>query len=242
MVAIAGHSGYIGKIVINDLVNKGIRFYKIPSFRDLSSEEIDKDTPAGKVVLINCAGSTLRQDQDRSHDVYVNNLGSIEKLILAYANRLHSLLHMSTTHLNSLEHDNEYTMAKNDCERFLNHSASNFSFQGVSLRLPTIWSNKYLKENSLLDDIVSVDIEKTISLIRSPNAIVHIASENSIGIQVGHFLKGQINELGYSELNSWKGKVSQLIELLKADDVAISSIEKELKLIYKNWQLRKFNL
>jgi len=241
VVAIAGHSGYIGKIVVNELSNRGIQFYKIPSFRGLSSEEIDRETPKGKVVLINCAGSTLRQGQDIHHDIYVNNVRSLEKLILAFANRIHSVLHMSTTHLDSPVLENAYTRAKKECEEYLNQTASEYSFEAVNLRLPTIWSNEYLKDESLLHDITHIDLEESINLIRFPKAIVHIAPEKSIGIQIEHFLSGAREKVGYSDLNSWIGNVTQLIHLLKTEEVANSNIENELKQIYKNWRLQKFN-
>jgi len=226
---------------VNQLSIRGIQFYKIPSFRGLSSEEIDRETPKGKVVLINCTGSTLRQDQDIHHDIYINNVSSLEKLILAFANRIHSVLHMSTTHLNSPELENEYTRAKKECEEYLNQTASKYSFEGVNLRLPTIWSNEYLKDGSLLDDITYIDLEESINLIRFPKAIVHIAPEQSIGIQIEHFLRGDREKVCYSDLNSWTGNITQLIDLLKTEEVANSNTENELKQIYKNWRLQKFN-
>lgn len=241
VVAVAGHRGYIGKIVVNQLSDRGTQFYKIPSFRDLSSEEIHRETPKGRVVLINCAGSTLGRDQDILHDIYVDNVRSLEKLILAFTNRIHSVLHMSTTHLNSPELDNEYTRTKRESEEYLNQMASKYSFEAVNLRLPTIWSNEYLKEESLLNDITSIDLEESINLIRFPKAIVNIAPEKSIGIQVGHFLKGDREKVGYDDLNSWTGDITQLIDLLKTREAANSNTENELKQIYKNWRLQKFN-
>jgi len=241
VLAVAGHRGYIGKIVANQLSKRDIEFYKIPSFRNLSSEEIDRETPKGRVVLINCAGSTLLQDQDMNRDIYVDNVRSLEKLILAFANRMHSVLHMSTIHLDSPELDNVYTRAKKECEEHLNQTASKYSFEGVNFRLPTIWSSEYLKVESLLHDITSTDLEESINLIRFPKAIVHIAPETSVGVQIEHFLKGDREKVGYDDVNSWTGNITQLIDLLKNGEVANSSTENELKQIYKNWRLQKFN-
>lgn len=241
VVAVAGHRGYIGKIVVNQLSDRGAQFCKIPSFRDLSSEEINRETPKGRVVLINCTGSTLRRNQDIHHDIYADNVISLEKLILAFANRMHSVLHMSTTHLNSPELDNEYTRAKKESEEYLNQTASKYSFEAVNLRLPTIWSYHYLKEESLLNDITSIDIEESINLIRFPKAIVHIAPEKSIGIQVGRFLNGDREKVGYDDLNSWTGDITQLIDLLKTREATNSNIENEIKQIYNNWRFQKFN-
>ena len=226
---------------MNQLSNRGIEFYKIPSFRDLSSEEIDRETPKGKVVLINCAGSTLRQDQDIHDDIYVNNVRSLEKLILAFANRMHLVLHMSTTNLNSPELDNGYTRAKKKSEEYLNQTAFKYLFKAINLRLPTIWSNAYLKDKSLLDDITSIDLEESMSMIRFPKAIVHIAPEKSIGIQIDHFLKGDTEKLGYDDLNSWTGNITQLIDLLKTEEAVNSNIENEIKQIYKKWRIQKIN-
>ena len=241
VVAIAGHTGYIGKIVMNQLSNRGIQFYKIPSFRDLSSEEIDGEIAKGRVVLINCAGRTLRHDQDIRHDIYEDNVRSLEKLIFAFANRMHSVLHMSTAHLNSPELDNEYTRAKKESEEHLNQMALKYSFEGVNFRLPTIWSSEYLKAKSLLDDITSINLEESINLVRSPKATVQIAPEKSLGVQIELFLKGERRRVAYDDLDSWTGNVTQLINLIKSGEAASSSIENELQRIYKSWKLQKFN-
>jgi len=241
VLAVAGHRGYIGRIVINQLDRRGIKYYKIPSFHDLQPEKIERETPEGRVVLVNCAGSTLRQDQSVHHNIYINNVGSLEKLICAFANRLHSVLHMSTTHLNSPELDNEYTRAKKDSEEYLNETASRYSFEGVNLRLPTIWSIKYLKDRSLLHDIASNDLEESIGLVRFPAAIVHIAPEMSIGIQIERFLNGEREKIGYDNLNSWTGNVVQLIDLLRTRASSSSNTENELKKIYEHWRLQTFN-
>lgn len=216
--------------------NTGTKYYKIPGFRCLTSEEIDLATPNGKVILINCSGNTPRQDQAANRDIYVNNVKSIEKLTSAFANRMHSVLHMSTSHLNFPEIRTEYTNAKKDSEDYLNQMASKHSFEVVNLRLPTIWSNKYLKDESLLHDITTAGLEGVMNLIRSPEAIIHIALEESIGIQIRHFLERNSEKADYDHSNSWTGSITQLINLLQTENLSSSYIENELKRTYKYWR------
>ncbi len=241
VVAIAGHTGYIGTIVVNHLNDTGIKYFNLPRFHDLTPEEIDLVTPKGKVVLINCSGSTPRQDHSANRDIYVNNIKSIEKLTSAFASRFHSILHMSTTHLNSPEIRTEYTNAKKDSEDYLNQMASKYSFEVVNLRLPTIWSQACLKNESLLHDITANSLEGTTNLIRSPHAVVHIAPEETIGFQIKHFLGHNREKIVYDQSNSWAGSIMQLIDLLKSENSSSSYIENELKRIYNFWRSRRVN-
>lgn len=241
VVAIAGHTGYIGGIVLNQLDKIGTKYYKIPCFRNITAEEINLAAPKGKIVLINCSGSTPRQDQGANRDIYVNNVKSLEKLVSAFANRTYSILHMSTTHLNSQEILTEYANAKKDAEEYLNQMSSQYSFEAVNLRLPTIWSTEYIKEESLLHDITATSLEKVKKLIRSPQAIAQIASEETIGIQIKHFLENNGEKIGYDQSNSWTGSITQLIKLLKSENDSHLYSQSELKRIYNYWKPQRGN-
>lgn len=240
-MAIAGHTGYIGRIVVNHLNKIGIKHYKIPRFQDLTAKEIDLETPKGKVVLINCSGSTPRWDPGTNRDLYINNVESVEKLISAFASRIHSMLHMSTAHLNFPDIQNDYTNAKKNAEDYLNQMASKYSFKVVILRLPTIWSQEYIKDESLLHDITASRIESAKDLIRSPETVVHIAPEETIGIHIKNFLELGKEKAVFDHSNSWTGSIAQLINLLQSDFDSSLYSENELKRIYNYWMSQKVN-
>jgi hypothetical protein len=241
VTAIAGHSGYIGKILRNSLDNAALSYCKIPSFRYLSVEEIDLAVPEGKVVLINASGSTPKLESRKSEDIYSNNVESVKKLINALKNRLHSVLHMSTTHLDFPEYSSAYVNAKREAEEYLSQMAFKFSFEIVNLRLPTIWSKQFLKRRSLLDDITSPYSEELETLLRFPKANIHVAPENSFEIQIRHFLSGSSKKIGFDSSNSWTGNVMQLVDLLEAGVKSRSSTENELKQIFQHWKLEKLD-
>ena len=241
VVVIAGHAGYIGRLVINYLNHARLEHHTIPSFRDLTPGEIDSGTPEGKVILINCSGSTLRQDPQLNHNVYLNNTESLRKLIEAFADRLDSVLHMSTTHLDSPEILNSYTNSKKYSESYLNEMAAKYSFAAVNLRLPTIWSSKFLKKDSLLSDITTTNFEELNRLIRFPEAIVQIATQESMGIQVARFLGKEVDKVGFDDSNSWTGNIGGLINLLISGEEPSSTTEIELKRIFLHWKSQKIN-
>lgn len=241
VVAIAGHTGFIGQIVVNELDKAGIEHYKIPSFRSLTAEEINLRTPAGRVALINCSGSTLQKNSEMNRDIYMNNTESLKKLVGAFAQRMDSALHMSTVHLNSPELVTMYTEAKKDSEEYLIEAASKYSFIGINLRLPTIWSSKQMKVDSLLDDITAMNLNDMMSLIRTPEALIHVAPETSMGILVKRFLGDEMDRVGFDNSNSWFGSLARLIDLLNREVDSHTFIENELRRIFNDWWVVKFN-
>jgi hypothetical protein len=241
VVAIAGHTGFIGQIVVNELNKAGIDYYKIPSFRSLSAEEINLRTPVGRVALINCSGSTLQKNPAINRDIYIDNTETLKKLVGAFAQRMDSVLHMSTAHLNSPELVTMYTEAKKDSEEYLIEAASKYSFKGINLRLPTIWSSKQMKVDSLLDDITAINLNDLRSLIRSPEALIHVAPEMSLGIQVKRFLSSEVDIVGFDNSNSWFGSIIRLIDLLNTKEDSLTYIENELRRIFVEWRVVKFN-
>lgn len=241
VIAIAGHTGYVGKIVVNELSVAQIEHYKIPPFRNLTAEKINQETPAGKIMLINCTGRTLRQNVEDNFKIYQDNTESLMKLIEAFANRLHAVLHMSTNHLNASELVTEYAYAKKDSEEYLIKMASNYSFKAINLRLPTIWSAEYIKEGSLLDDISVTDIQNLNNQIRFPDSMVQISTDKRLGIEVKQFLSGEFDKVGFDNFNSWTGNVEQLIKLLRTEDNSGSNSIDELKQIFDHWRLYKLS-
>jgi hypothetical protein len=239
VVAVSGHAGFVGSIIALELKNRGINYYKIPSYRELSPKELDSLAPKGKIVLINCSGSTPKRDLELNRDIFKNNVEGLEKLINAFGNRLHSVLHMSTMHLNFPEKVTEYTKAKLYAEEYLNQQSAERSFIGLNLRLPTVWSSHQLKEESLLDDITNINVEEMMSTIRSPDSIVQIAPGKSLGIQVLQFLGNDLRKIGFNESNCWIGEINQLIELLETKNSSVSWVENDLKQIFQHWRLRR---
>lgn len=240
-MAIAGHTGFIGQIVVNELNKADIEYHKIPSFRSLTAEEINLRIPAGRVALINCSGSTPQKNSEMNRDIYMNNTESLKKLVGAFAQRMDSVLHMSSAHLNSPELLTMYTEAKKHSEEYLIQAASKYSFKGINLRLPTIWSSKQMKVDSLLDDITAINLNDSRSLIRTPEALIHVAPEMSIGIQVKRFLNSEIDRVGFDSSNSWFGSIVRLIDLLKTEEDSLTCVENELRRIFDDWRLKKFN-
>lgn len=240
-MAIAGHTGFVGQIVVNQLNKAGIKYYKIPSFRYLNSEEISLQTPAGKISLINCSGSTLQKNSELNRDIYINNTESLKKLVGAFAERVDSVLHMSTAHLNDPQLTTLYTEAKKDAEEYLMAAASKYSFKGVNLRLPTIWSSRLMKFDSLLDDITVINFKEMKGLIRNPEALIQVAPEKSLEVQVQRFLLGEIDRVGFDDSNSWTGSIAGLIDVLSAGEDPYPSIENELRRILNVWRLARFH-
>jgi hypothetical protein len=241
VIAVAGHNGFIGQIVSKKLAKAKIEFYRIPSFRELTTEEINHSVPPGKIILINCTGKTPRPNSDLDTSVFLDNIESLKNLVNAFAGRLTSILHMSTSHLNSLEIRTDYASSKESAEKYLEEISEENGFEGIILRLPTIWSVDNLKDDSLLSDLKATDIQNVNGLIRDSTGIVKIASERSLGIEVIKFLNRDIKNLGFDNFNSWEGTIGDLIEQLGTSKVQEYSVLDELKDIYNHWRTLEVN-
>ena len=241
VVAIAGHTGFIGQIVVSELNKAGINYFKIPSFRSLTAEEINLQAPAGRIALINCSGSTPQRKSEINHGIYINNTESLKKLVSAFDQRIDSFLQMSTAHLNSPELLSLYTEAKKDSEDYLIEAASKNSFMGINLRLPTIWSTKQMKVGSLLDDITSMKFKDIRSLIRTPEALIHVATEMSVGIQIRRYLAKEFDRMGFDNSNSWFGNILRLADILDSEEDSLTLIENDLRQTFHHWRVVKFN-
>lgn len=223
------------------LTEARIEFHRVPGFRELTTEEINDSVPPGKILLINCTGKTPKLDSVLNNNVFIDNTESLKNLVNAFAGRLTSILHMSTSHLNSLEIRTDYAISKESAERYLKEISEENGFDGIILRLPTIWSVDNLKEDSLLSDLKATDIQNVKGVIRDSTGIVKIAPERSLGIEVIKFLNRDFKTLGFDNLNSWEGTVGDLIELLGTNRIQEYSVLDELKDIYNHWRTLEVN-
>jgi hypothetical protein len=223
-VVVVAPQGFVGSIICELLIEADIDFVEISNFRDASSAEISRLAPSGSIWLINCAGTTDTNEIPSSFAFQRDNVKSLEKLLLAFENRLTRVFHFSSWLVETSDINNPYIESKRDAEVLIENNQKIFNFDTKIIRLPTIWSLKKLKKGSLLEDLVYASKIKQTLHLNNPAALCRIVSEESFKRFFLNLLVEETKSRILHVEESWHGEVSEISNLLQ------TSVPKEILL------------
>lgn len=212
-ILLTGATGFLGSILLINLEKLGFEVYSIPRLDEFPVSQTNS-VPSGRdLVLINCMGVTSGEKPYTALQYMQGNVNSLHLVFNQFGTQIKKFVHCSTW-LTEGTKESDYTVSKIKAEEVVKEAARYYGFEVVNLRLPTIWSNKKYKKNSLIHDLFKFAFAFSEFEPKNRNAEIHIGTEEFFVdcVMNSIFSKFSLDLSWNSEV--WHGTVGHLIQEL----------------------------
>jgi hypothetical protein len=243
VVFIAGATGFLGSILLSNLVDLGFEVHGLTRQKDFSREQKDRSFTHRDMVLINCMGITPGSAHYTSDEYDEGNVKPLNLIFDRYGTQIKKFVHCSTW-LTELSEKDDYAYSKAKAEKLVTEASADYGFDKVILRLPTIWSKKKYKHPSLLYDLFC--FEGAISEFQPKNsgAKVEIGTEEFFVKSVVESILSNSGLDKSIDNEKWQGTVEDLIANLSqfTDENQCGHVISRFSQILKHWKVVTGNL
>ncbi len=243
VVFIAGATGFLGSILLSNLVELGFEVHGLTRRKDSRRKQNDGLFTHREMVLINCMGITPGSAHYTSDEYDEANVKSLNLIFDRYGTQIKKFVHCSTW-LTELSEKDDYAYSKAKAEKLVTEASALYAFDKVILRLPTIWSKKRYKQPSLLYDLFCFGGAISEFQPKNSGAKVQIGTEE-------FFVKSVVESiLSNSRIDKsignekWQGTVKDLIADLSefTDENQPGHVISRFSEILKHWKVVTGNL
>jgi nucleoside-diphosphate-sugar epimerase len=214
---LAGASGFIGQVLNRALQERGLSTFCVPSFRQLSAQDLSALYPVGKKVMINCSGVTPSSFVPGKSNYERDNLFLVETIFQSMVHmNFTKVIHVSTSHLNNMTQEDEYTKSKQDGEKLVEKLSTLLDLDWKIIRIPNVWSSTTSNKSRLLDLLLRQHPDYRINEIVNTNIDLNIISEVNFVGEIMPLISSNEQDSGIKQINGWQGSPDKLIMQLRS--------------------------